>query len=193
MILKKLVVLSVLICAAAWSSRARADQATGYINLSGTVPAYFELWVRGVPGDLDLSPRVVVNDRLLGLLHVKYNINLGSLTLQSDKANGLPQDASNADWGGTMSYKVVGGTACKTVGGKTGAVASVAIPSGSAANTTMGGSMDVHNVDVEDLATNFGSGLEEDCPLTASWAGVAKDLPLAGVYSMKITATMISK
>ncbi|HAR41314.1 MAG TPA: hypothetical protein DCS07_01575 [Bdellovibrionales bacterium] len=188
---QKLAILT-FVLAAAWLVSARADTVTGYINLTGTVPAYFELWVRGVPGDLDLSPRAIVNDRTLGLLHLKYNIDMASLTLQSTEANGKPMNGAE-DWGGAISYKVWGGAACKTVGGSAGAVASVTIPSGNAAGTTMGGGMDVHHAHVEDLAANFSSGLEEDCPVTASWTGVAKDLPLAGTYSMKITATMVSQ
>lgn len=191
MILKRLSLLTFLL-AGAWMLTARADTVTGYINLSGTVPAYFELWVRGVPGDLDLSPRATVTDRVLGILHVKYNIDMASLTLQSDTALGKPMNGTE-NWGGSIEYKVLGGTACKTVGGSAGGTASVTIPSGSAAGTTMGGGKDVHHAHVEDLAANFSSGLEEDCPLQGSWTGVAKDLPLAGSYSMKITATMVSQ
>ena len=35
-------------------------------------------------------------------------------------------------------------------------------------------------------------GIEEDCTLEGSWVGTNKVLPLAGVYSMTLTLTMIS-
>ncbi|HAR41313.1 MAG TPA: hypothetical protein DCS07_01570 [Bdellovibrionales bacterium] len=167
-----------------------ADQAEAYINLSGNVPAFFEIWVRGVPGDLDLGPRIIVNDRLLGIMHLKYNLNLQSLTFKSDTLDGKLHNGASV-WGGTMTFKVGGGATCMTVGGAAGGVASQLIPSGPAVGQ-LGGGADVHHPDVQDLATNFGYGLEEDCPVMASWSGVNQDLPLAGVFMMKITITMVS-
>ena len=176
-----------------YSTSASTDQSEGYINLSGNVPAFFELWVRGVPGDLDFGPRVIVNDRLLGLLHLKYNINLQSLTLKSDKVDGKPHlsGGGGGAWGGGIDYKIGGGATCVTVGGALGSVANQVIPSGGGANT-MGGGMNVRHNDVTNLEANFGYGIEEDCPVMASWTGVNQDLPLAGTYTMKIVITMVS-
>ena len=193
---KKLMAVVVLVSALGSTAYAAVGDQTsyGYLNLSGNVPTFFELWVRGVPGDIDLSPNVKVTDRLLGIFHVKYNIDMDSLTLSTTNASGTLEDSNNVAWypvaqAGKMSYKVMGGAGCKTVGDKGGLTASVAI-----LDTEIDGAgKNVAHADTGDLATNFGWGLEEDCPFVASWTGIAAELPLAGSYSMKVTATMKSK
>ena len=55
------------------------DSAVASINLSGNVPEVFSVTARGLPGDLDLTPGVSVTDRLIGILHFKFNENAASI------------------------------------------------------------------------------------------------------------------
>ena len=77
------------------SLRAHGDVAIGTLNISGNVPVIFSLSVRGLPGDLDLTPGVTVTDRLLGIVHFKYNVDIASLALTSNTASGVPENSSN--------------------------------------------------------------------------------------------------
>ena len=161
-----------------------ADTSIASVQLSGNVPTVFSVTARGLPGDLDLTPGVVVNDRLLGIFHFKFNVDIASLLLTSTSATGTPMNGATAYPAGTaFTYKFAAG--CAAVKDAVGEVAfSIA------ANT----SADF----VEDAAnqpSTLGYGIEEDCQLTASWGGqaiVAGQIPLAGVYSQTLTLTMIS-
>jgi hypothetical protein len=156
-----------------------ADTATGQIQLSGNVPVIFSLTTRGIPGDLDLTPKVAVNDRLLGILHLKYNVNVAHLYMYSDTVSGTPENAGTAySFGTAFKFKFL---ACSTVIAANEALFTID-------NTTT-------TVDIADPATAGAlttTGIEEDCSLTASWGGTNSFLPLAGKYSMNVTFTMIS-
>jgi hypothetical protein len=159
---------------------APADVSAGTIQLSGSVPEIFSLQVRGVPGDLDFSPNVVVNDRLLGIFHLKYNIPIASIILSSDSAFGLPTlngaGATAVPLATPMSYTIT----CGSVG---------ASGTGLTAVNLGAGATNVNAAAANVVTTN---GFEEDCPLSASWVGTAAQLPVAGTYSMTITVTMTS-
>src|SRR3989344_8552156 len=73
-----------------------ADTAIAYFNLSGTVPTVFSVTTRGLPGDLDLTPNVSVDGRRIGLMHLKFNMNVASLVISSDTASGGPESTSGA-------------------------------------------------------------------------------------------------
>ena len=77
-----------------------ADTSTASFNISGTVPSYFSVSTRGIASDLDFSPNVIVNNRRIGLMHFKYNMNVASLTIASSTASGQPEGTT-----GTYSFQ----------------------------------------------------------------------------------------
>lgn len=159
-----------------------ADTSIATLNLSGNVPAVFSVTARGYPGDLDLTPSASVSNRVLGILHFKYNVNVATITIASSTANGVPATAGGVDY----PFGATGFT--------------VATPSCTSLNATFAAGVTLSNAGTDygsatakDLtASNPDSGIEEDCQITASWSGTTASLPLAGVYSMTITVTMVS-
>lgn len=164
---------------------APADVSQGDFTISGSVPEIFSLQVRGVPGDLDLSPNVVVNDRLLALIHLKYNLPLASLVIKSDSATGLPTlngaGVTAAPFATAMSLSVTG---CTTVDAAAGAAITPA--------NLGAGTWDIKTTVAGFFGAGFTAGLEEECSVTASWVGTATAIPLAGKYSMTVTVVMTS-
>ena len=156
-----------------------ADTAVATLNISGDVPTIFSVSARGMPGDLDLSPSVSVSNRLLGILHFKYNVNVASLKIASSTTSGVPENGSGAAYGfGAASFKVAfTATGCTSVDA-TYNTPFLMVPAGT----------DVKSAGSAALT----AGVEEDCSLTASWAGTTASLPLAGKYSVVITVTMVS-
>ena len=192
---KKLVALATFMIVGVTSNvfAAPTDVVQGQINLSGNVPVFFELWVRGVPGDLDLSGFNDVNDRLLGILHVKYNQDIASLIVKSSTASGKLQNAG-VDWTGVMTYEAMGDAAtCKTIGTTTAGVAGTVVSIAAADIVSGGAGKDLHSVTAADLAGTVSSGLEEDCSFTGTWDAPDVALPLAGVYKDVLTFTMTSE
>jgi hypothetical protein len=153
-----------------------ADSAIATFNVSGTVPAVFSVTTRGTPGDLDLSPKVTVNDRRIGLLHFKYNVNIASLTVSSNTASGGPEGGTAYSFQG--GFKVSIGAGCSTVD-----------PTYNTAFQLTQVGTDIKSV----LSTTLVSGIEEDCEILASWKGTNQALPLAGVYALNISVTMTSQ
>lgn len=177
----RILVTTAALAAALNPALLQADVSSGSLQLSGSVPEIFSLQVRGVPGDLDLSPNVQVTDRLLGIFHLKYNIPVASIILSSSAgATGLPTlngaGATAAPFAVPMAYTVT----CGSVG-----VSGTGL---TAANLGLGAT-NINAAAANVVTTN---GFEEDCPLTASWTGTAGVLPVAGSYSMTITITMTS-
>ena len=154
-----------------------ADTSIATFNLSGTVPTFFSVSVRGQPGDLDLSPNVVVNNRRIGLMHLKYNSNVASLTISSSTASGGPEGPSG-------SYNFQGGFKVSVSAG----CSSVAPAYNSPFVLTSAGT-DIKSA----LSTALTTGIEEDCDVLASWKGTSQTLPLAGVYTLNISVTMVSQ
>jgi hypothetical protein len=164
---------------------ADADVAVGTLNISGNVPVIFSLTVRGLPGDLDLTPGVSVTDRLLGLIHFKYNMDIASLALTSSTASGVPENSSNVAYAfGGVGFKYRFG-ACTTV-----------VAAGQANfSIVAAGTSDNLQAAAANQPSTLGHGVEEDCSLMASWGGatiVSGQLPLADRYSMTLTLTMTS-
>jgi hypothetical protein len=157
-----------------------ADTAQGTMNISGNVPVVFSLTTRGIPGDLDLTPNVIVNDRLLGIVHLKYNVNMAHLYMYSDTATGVPYNGGTAYAFGTAFKFKIPAAGCTSVLGTYNAL--FTITSGATATDIM----------APLVAGALTTGLEEDCQITASWGGTAAVLPLAGKYAMTVTFTMIS-
>lgn len=174
---KLAVVFTVLICNNALAGS--GDTAIASLNLSGSVPEVFSVTARGLPGDLDLTPGVIVNDRLIGILHFKFNENAASITIASSTVSGGPESVSGAySFGTAFTVGVLG--ACT-------ALDTVVLASPGVALSNVG-------ADYKSLAANplVGNGIEEDCQLAASWGGTASSLPLAGVFSMSVTVTMVA-
>ncbi len=165
------------------STAMAADTSIASINMSGNVPTVFSVTARGLPGDLDLTPGVLVNDRLLGIFHFKYNVDIASLLLTSTSATGTPMNGATAYPAGTaFTYKF---SACQAVIDATGEV-----------NFSIAGSTSVDFVEIAaQQPSTLGYGIEEDCLLTSSWGGqaiVAGRIPLAGRYTQTLTLTMVS-
>jgi hypothetical protein len=156
-----------------------ADEAIAYFNISGTVPAIFSVTSRGVPGDLDLSPNVTVNNRRIGLLHFKYNIDVATLLISSNTLSGGPETSSGAVYNFQGSgFQISFDGTCATVD-----------PSYYTPFTLTNAGVDVRSAAAGALVL---SGVEEDCEVFASWQGTIATLPLAGVYSLSVTVTMTS-
>lgn len=159
-----------------------ADTSKANLHMSGSVPTIFSVTVRGLPGDLDLTPGVIVNDRLLGIVHFKYNVDIASLLVTSDSATGTPMNGATAYPAGTaFTYKF---SACQAVNATGEAAWSIA------ANT----SADFVPA-AADQPSTLGYGIVEDCDLTASWGGqnlTTGQIPLAGKYTQTLTITMVS-
>jgi hypothetical protein len=174
---KLAVVISMLICNNSYAGS--GDTAIASLNLSGSVPEVFSVSARGLPGDLDLTPGVIVKDRLIGILHFKFNENAASITIASSTASGGPESLAGAySFGTAFTVGVVG--ACTALD-----TATLASPGVTLTNA---------GTDYKSLAANplVGNGIEEDCQLAASWGGTASSLPLAGVFSMSVTVTMVA-
>ena len=175
----KIAISSLLLMSQLMSSQVlAADTATASLNISGNVPTVFSVTTRGIPGDLDLTPGVSVADRLLGIIHLKYNVNVASLKIASTTASGKPEDGGAVAYGfGAGGFKVKVTAGCSSV-----AVGFNALFALVAAGT-----------DVKSAASAaLANGVEEDCSLTASWDGSAAALPLAGKYSMGVVVTFVS-
>lgn len=162
-----------------------ADVAIGTLNISGNVPVIFSLTVRGLPGDLDLTPGVTVTDRLLGIIHFKYNVDIASLALTSSTASGVPENSANVAYPfGGVGFKFRFGT-CTSV-----------IAAGQANfSIVAAGVSDNLEAAAAQQPSTLGYGLDEDCELLASWGGapiVAGQIPLADKYSQTLTLTMTS-
>jgi hypothetical protein len=180
----KLLIAYLAVIAQIWGPYCQADVALGTLNISGNVPTVFSLSIRGVPGDLDLTPGVVVTDRLLAIVHFKYNVDMASLVLTSDKASGTPENATGAYPFGGVGFKYKFSGSCASV-----------IAAGEANFTIAGAGSALANTVAGDKPSGLGYGIEEDCSLLASWGGaavVAGRIPLADKYSETLTLTMTS-
>jgi hypothetical protein len=156
-----------------------ADTSIAVFDLSGTVPTYFSVTTRGVPGDLDLTPNVTVTNRRIGLLHFKYNIDVATLVISSDTASGGPEATSGATYnfqGGGFQVSI--DAACTSVA-----------PAYNTPFTLTNAGVDVRSALAGALVN---TGIEEDCEVLASWQGTTQRLPLAGVYKLGVTVTMTS-
>lgn len=166
-------------------SIARGDVAIGTLNISGNVPVIFSMQVRGLPGDLDLTPGVTVNNRLLGTFHFKYNVDVASIALTSSTASGVPENSANEAYPfGGVGFKF-----------KFGACTTIAAAGQADFSIVAAGTSDNLEAAAANQPSTLGHGIEEDCDLMASWGGaaiVAGQIPLADKYSQTLTLTMTS-
>lgn len=182
---QKTIISTMLILTGFATSALAADTAIGNLNISGSVPTVFSITTRGIPGDLDLTPGVIVNQRLIGLMHFKFNVDAASITIASSTVSGQPEDASANAYSFSSAFKVSVKGTCTTLN-----LAALGLPAG-VALTNAG--TDYKSTIAASLITNVPvGGIEEDCQLTATWGGTTANLPLAGVYSMSIVITMVS-
>jgi hypothetical protein len=182
---RALVMFSLVLLISLMSLPAFADVAIGTLNISGNVPVIFSLTVRGLPGELDLTPGVTVTDRLLGIIHFKYNVDVASLTLTSSTASGVPENSANTAYPfGGVGFKYRFGTCTSVVAGGQANFSIVAA-----------GTSDNLQAAAGNQPSTLGYGLDEDCDLMASWGGaaiVSGQIPLADKYSQTLTLTMTS-
>lgn len=175
----------VLIFAPAKVGAAPSDVTQGDLTISGSVPEIFNLQIRGVPGDLDLSPNVVVNNRPLGLIHLKYNIPLASFIIKSDSATGLPTlngaGVTTAPFSTNMTITVLGCSSVDAVNGTNITPANLG-----------SGAFDIKTTAAGFFGAGFTQGIEEECQITASWVGTNTAIPLAGRYSMVLSVIITS-
>ncbi len=155
-----------------------AEIALATISMSGDIPVVFQMNTFGTSGELDLTARAGITNRVVGQVHLKYNINLASYILQSDTATGLPEKAGVAYVFGATPFQIAVGP-CTTID-----PAKVPLtPANLAAGAT----------DIKSAASAaLVGGVEEDCNITASWSGTNAGLSLSGVYSIQINITMTS-
>ncbi|OFZ21823.1 MAG: hypothetical protein A2X94_08505 [Bdellovibrionales bacterium GWB1_55_8] len=154
-----------------------ADISTATLQLSGNVPTVFSVTARGYPGEIDLAPGTTVVNRLMGILHFRYNVEIASLTFLSSTASGTIENAA-----GTAFAWATGG------GLKSAAPACTVLDGG--LGKLDGAVLDM-NPAVSVLAAAAPDMLEADCPLTSSWTTSA-GLQASGLYSMTVTAVMTS-
>jgi hypothetical protein len=170
------------------SAAMAADTSIATLNVSGNVPTIFSVTARGYPGDLDLSGNVSVANRLLGVFHFKYNVDIASLTLQSAQAEGVPSSAVGAgtNYAFGANFTLMFG-ACTTI--------EATYKAAFDPRPVLSGGLGLAaGIDIKDPATTAAltAGREEDCNLSASWGGNASNIPLAGKYTLDLTLTMVS-
>jgi len=177
----KIMVATMLAFANTYVFATTGDTSVASLNISGNVPAVFSVTARGLPGDLDLTSNSVVNDRLIGILHFKFNEDAASITVASSTTTGGPMNgAADYDWDTAFTVSIP--ATCESI--DTATMADVTL--------TQAG-VDYKSTRAGALAANGNTGIEEDCQLTASWGGTTNSvLPLAGVFSMTITVTMVA-
>lgn len=154
------------------------DQSIANFTVSGLVPTYFTVTSSMISDFIDLTPKVVVVNRSIGLMRFKYNQNVQTLVVSSSTVSGAPEDPSgNAySFGGVGGFKVAVRAGCQSVD------ATFNTPF----TLTQAGT-DIHSALSANLTT---SGIEEDCELTVSYTGTSTNLPLGGRYTMNIVVTM---
>lgn len=176
----KLAVVITALCFGKLAYAAAGDTSIASINLSGSVPEVFSVTARGLPGDLDLTPNVVVVNRLIGILHFKFNESVSSIKV-AGAVGGVGYTFASAFKVSTPVCTALDNGALK-MNYAGGGVALVAAPG------TDYSTLAAQNL----IANNGGVGIEEDCSLVASWTGTASTLPLAGIVTVTITVTMIA-
>lgn len=155
------------------------DTSIANIPVVGIVPAFFSVTSQGQPGELDLTPNSTVSNRLIGLLHFKFNENIQTLTVSSSTTSGAPEDSNNIPYQfGAGGFKVAFRNGCQTVD-----------PAYNIPFTLTNSGVDVKSVLASALIS---TGIEEDCQITASYTGTNVALPLAGRFAMNIVVTMVA-
>ena len=174
--MKKLIVGIALLTAIIGNNAFAVDISTASLIISGNVPAVFSVAVRGYPGEMDLGPGTTVVDRVVGILHFKYNMPIATISFGADTVSGRLENAAAANitfaTGGDYLESGAGCTILDNGAGKLDGATDLA-PALSA------------------KAAGAPATAEMDCPLTMSWTTGAA-MQAAGVYSMTVTVTMTS-
>lgn len=150
------------------------DISTASLIVSGNVPAVFSVMVRGYPGELDLGPNTTVVDRVVGILHFKYNMPINTITIGANTASGRLENAANANITFATGGDYLDST-CAVLDNGVGKLDGA---------TDLAPALSVK-------AAGAPATADVDCPLTMSWTTGAA-MQAAGVYSMTITVTMTS-
>jgi len=160
---------------------AAGDTSIANLQVSGMVPVYFQVIANTINAYLDLTPKVVVSKRAIGMIHFKYNENVQSITVSSSTASGAPENSSNVaySFGGSNGFQVSFRSGCQSID-----------TTYNAPFTLTNAGTDVKSVLSTSLTT---FGIEEDCELDASYTGTSVNLPMAGFYNMNVTITMLSQ
>jgi len=162
------------------STAMAAEEITyGVVNLTGQVPSIFRLDVRGVPGDIDLAGGdgtngTVVLNRVLGIFHIKLNIDMASFTLSTTNASGTFETGAAAAYPFSAAMTLNVGNGCTLLNPAT------LVTAGAAAGQLAVGSADLKVAGAQPSVAL--QGKEEDCQLRGSWTNVTNILPLAGIY-----------
>lgn len=171
----KMAVVLTAVCLGGKAYAGTGDTSIALLNLSGSIGEVFSVTARGLPGDLDLTPNVVVVNRLIGILHFKFNEDVASITI-----GGVV---------GGVGYTFASGINISTP-------ACTALDNGVAPGMDYAGggvpiapAADYSSAAAQGLVA---TGIEEDCQLVASWTGTASALPLAGIVTVDITVTMVA-
>lgn len=152
-----------------------ADTSVASFNISGSVPVVFSITARGYPGDLDLNTGTKVVDRLIGLIHFRYNNTISSLKISSSTASGLPENSGNTAYGFPVGHEMMfKSTDCTVID-----------------QAVLDGTQILTQAGVEVLDAGAPTMGEFDCSLTASWWG-ATAVQTGGKYAMTINVTMVS-
>jgi len=159
---------------------ATGDTSIANLQVSGMVPVYFQVIANSINNFLDLTPKVVVTQRAIGMIHFKYNENVASITVSSSTVSGAPENASNVAYSfAAGGFKVSFRSGCQ----------SVDTPYNTPFTLTNSGT-DVKSTLSTSLTT---FGIEEDCELDATYTGTSVNLPMAGFYNMNVVITMVSQ
>ncbi|MEK6579038.1 MAG: hypothetical protein AABZ55_07405 [Bdellovibrionota bacterium] len=162
-----------------------AETTYGVLNLSGNVPEIFQLDVRGVSGDIDLNggsgaAATTVSNRLVGIFHLKVNIDIASFILSTTNASGTFENAAAAAYPFSAVFTLNVNAACTLLSNGTPITTALLLAGATNIRDALG------------LPSVLGFGVEEDCQVIAGWTNQNVILPLAGVYTLPVVATMVS-
>lgn len=171
-----------------------AETTYGVLNLSGNVPEIFRLDVRGASGDIDLNggdgaaARTTVTNRLLGIFHLKVNIDIATFTVYTSNATGTFQNGATAYAFGGTGFEI--NVSCPAVALLAATVISDGVAAANLGDPVPGTRTNLMNAAGQPATVGF--GVEQDCLVRGSWSGVTSAIPLAGVYSLPLVAQMVS-
>lgn len=148
------------------------------ISMSGDIGPVFQLTAFSISGDIDLSAQIIVTNRTVGMLHLKYNVNMASFTLKSVETSGLLEKSGTPYVFGATPFQISVGP-CSSID-----PAKVPLtPAQLAAGVT----------DIKSAASAaLTGGVEEDCSVKTTYSGTNAGSSLSGTYSMTINVTMTS-
>jgi|GEM_PF-3071266 len=153
------------------------------VSLTGNVPEVFKVTSRAVPSDLDFSQAADVKNRVLGVYAFEYNVRIGSLRLHSNNTSGAPENATGTkiDLGQEIEYHFTCNNSSAPTVDTSKTITRSALQTAGIAGVDIRG----RGGDLE-----AGYGIKDECTLFGTWQGNPNALPMAGVYSDKLTIEM---